>query len=188
MDKDRVAEVLIEIGVLLELKGENPFKTRAYANAARTLEGLNEPLAKIVAEERLAVIKGVGEALQKKITELVTTGKLPYYDDLKASIPAGLVAMLEIPGIGPKKIKAVYDQLGIHSVEDLEKACQDGRVAKLKGFGEKTALNICEGISRRRQYASKHLLFDALLVSEPLLENLRQHPDVIRCSTAGSLR
>jgi len=188
MDKDQVAVILIEIGTLLELKGENPFKTRAYENAARAIESLNEPLAKVVAENRLGDIKGIGEALQKKITELVTTGKLGYYDDLKASIPAGLVAMLEIPGIGPKKIKAVYDQLGIHSVEDLEKACQDGRVAKLKGFGEKTALNICEGITRRRSYASKHLFADALLVAEPLIENLRQHPDVIRCSTAGSLR
>jgi DNA polymerase (family 10) len=188
MDKDQVAAILIEIGTLLELKGENPFKTRAYENAARAIEALNEPLAKIISENRLGDIKGVGEALQKKITELITTGKLPYYEDLKASIPAGLVAMLEIPGIGPKKIKAVYDQLGIQSVEDLEKACQDGRVAKLKGFGEKTAVNICEGITRRRQYASKRLLFDALLVAEPLLENLRQHPDVIRCSTAGSLR
>src|ERR1051326_8437675 len=130
MDKDQVATILIEIGTLLELKGENPFKTRAYENAARAIEALNEPLATIVSENRLGDIKGVGEALQKKITELVTTGKLPYYEDLKASIPAGLVAMLEIPGIGPKKIKAVYDQLGIQSVEELEKACQDGRVAK----------------------------------------------------------
>jgi DNA polymerase (family 10) len=188
MDKDQVAQILIEIGTLLELKGENPFKTRAYENAARAIETLNEPLAKIVSESRLGDIKGVGEALQKKITELVTTGKLAYYDDLKSSIPAGLVAMLDIPGIGPKKIKAVYDQLGIQTAEDLEKACQDGRVAKLKGFGEKTALNICEGINRRRQYASKHLFADALLVAEPLLQSLREHPDVIRCSTAGSLR
>src|SRR4026207_2299628 len=90
MDKDQVADVLVDIGLLLELKGENPFKTRAYQNAARTLQQLGEPLAKIVAEERLAEIKGIGEALQQKITELVTTGKLKYYDDLKASIPPGM--------------------------------------------------------------------------------------------------
>src|SRR5438445_8373339 len=133
MDKDRVAEVLNEIGTLLELKGENPFKTRAYANAARTLEGLSEPLDKLIAENRLGEIKGIGEALQKKITELVTTGKLAYYEELKASIPPGLLAMMEIPGVGPKKIKVLHDELGIASVEELEKACQDGRVAKLKG-------------------------------------------------------
>ena len=88
---------------LLELKGENPFKTRAYANAARTIEGLSEPLAKIVAEKRLGEIKGIGEALEQKITELVETGKLKYYEELKASIPPGLIEMLEISGSGPKK-------------------------------------------------------------------------------------
>src|SRR5689334_4134480 len=103
MDKDQIAEILIEIGVLLELKGENPFKTRAYANAARVLETLNEPLDKIVTEGRLADLKGIGSALQDKITELVTTGKLPYYEELKASLPAGLFALLQIPGLGPKK-------------------------------------------------------------------------------------
>src|SRR6476620_1139780 len=125
MDKEKVAEILNEIGVLLELKGENPFKTRAYANAARTLETLNEPLEKIVREERLGEIKGFGEALQKKITELVTTGRLIYYDDLKAETPPGLLDMLQIPGVGPKKVKVLYEQLGIKTVEELEVACNE---------------------------------------------------------------
>ncbi|MDB6019441.1 MAG: pol4 [Pedosphaera sp.] len=188
MDKDQVAEVLTEIGILLELKGENPFKTRAYANAARTLESLNEPLDRIIAEERLGEIKGIGEALQKKITELVTTGKLPYYDELKASIPPGLFEMLQIPGVGPKKVKALHDKLGIKSVAELEAACQAGKVADLDGFGEKTQTKIIEGITFRRTYASRHLVVSALRVAEPLLELLREHPAVIRCSTAGSLR
>ena len=118
----------------------------------------------------------------------MTTGKLPYYEELKAATPPGLVAMLDIPGIGPKKIKAVHDELGVNTIEDLEAACKDGRVAALKGFGEKTASNICEGIARRRAYASKHLLYDALPLAESLLDALRSHPDVIRCSAAGSLR
>ena len=188
MDKDKVAEILVEIGTLLELKGENPFKTRAYANAARTIESLNEPLAKIVAEKRLGDIKGIGEALEQKITELVETGKLKYYEELKASIPPGLIEMLEISGLGPKKIQALDQKLGIDSVEKLETACKKGTVSELDGFGEKTQANLLEGIGRRRTYASKHLLGDALLAAEPLLENLRAHPDVIRCSTAGSLR
>ncbi len=188
MDKDQVAEVLLSIGTLLELKGENPFKTRAYANGARIIETLQEPLAKVVAENRLGEIKGIGDALQQKITELVTTGKLKYYDDLKASLPSGLLAMLEIPGVGPKKVKVLYDELGIESVEQLEAACKDNKIAGLKGFGEKTQTNILDGIARRRQYASKHLLADALRVAEPILDDLRQHPDTIRCSTAGSLR
>ena len=188
MDKDKVAEILVEIGLLLELKGENPFKTRAYAGAARTLEGLGEPLAKIAAEKRLGEIKGIGAALEQKITELVETGRLKYYDELKASLPAGLLEMLAIPGLGPKKIRALHLQLGVDSIAKLEAACQSGAVAELDGFGAKTQANILEGIVRQRTYASKHLLADALVAAEPLLENLREHPAVIRCSTAGSLR
>jgi DNA polymerase (family 10) len=188
MDKAQVVEILVSIGTLLELKGENPFKTRAYLNAARALETVNEPLAELVAQNRLGEIKGVGEALQKKITELVTTGRLAYYDELKASVPAGLLAMLEIPGLGPKKVKVLHDELGLESVEQLEAACKEGKVAGLERFGEKTQANILEGINRRRSYASKHHLSDALRAAEPLLEGLRAHPGVIRCSTAGSLR
>ncbi len=188
MDKDQIAEILSEIGALLELKGENPFKTRAYANAARTLESLNEPLDKIIAEDRLGEIKGIGDALQKKITELAQTGRLPYYEDLKASIPAGLMEIIQIPGVGPKKAKALHEKLGIKIVAELEAAGLAGKVAGLEGFGEKTQAKILEGIKFRRAYASRHLLVEALSVAEPVLEQLRQHPDVVRCSTAGSLR
>ncbi len=183
-----MAEILVEIGTLLELKGENPFKTRAYLNGARIIEGLNEPLKKIVEEERLGELKGIGDALQQKITELVTTGKLKYYDELKASVPAGLVAMLDIPGLGPKKIIALNKHLAVDSVEKLEAACKAGKVAELDGFGEKTQAKLLDGIEHRRLYALRSRLDDALNVAEPVLESLRQHPDVIRCSTAGSLR
>src|SRR5436309_15407346 len=131
MDKDRVAEILTEIGTLLELKGENTFRTRAYENAARALESLAETLEKLIAENRLGEIKGIGEGIQKKITELVTTGKLAYYDALKASVPPGLVEMLQIPGLGPKKIKALNERLAIESIEQLEAACQAGKIAGL---------------------------------------------------------
>ena len=188
MNKDQVTEVLNNIATLLELKGENPFKSRAYVNAARALETVAEPLDKIVAEERLGEIKGIGDGIQKKIIELSTTGKLAYYEELKAATPPGLVMMLEIPGLGPKKIKALHDELKIETIEQLEQACKDGQVAGLKGFGEKTASNILEGINRRRVYSAKHLLSDALPMAEPLLDALRSHPDVTRCSTAGSLR
>src|SRR2546425_367723 len=146
MDKDQIADVLTDIATLLELKGENPFKSRAYINAARIVETADEPMEKLVAENRLGEFRGIGDALQKKIAELVKTGKLQYYEELRASIPTGLREMLTIPGVGPKKIKALYDHLGIDSVEKLEKACKEGKVAQLKGFGEKTQTNICEGI------------------------------------------
>ena len=188
MDKGKVAEVLVEIGTLLELKGENPFKTRAYSNAARALENLTEPLEKVVAEDRLGEIPGIGEGIQKKVTELVTTGRLKYYEEIKASVPAGLVEMLQIPGMGPKKAKALNEKLGIESIEQLEAACKAGKVAELAGFGEKTQSKILEGIAFKRNFSARHHLHDALGVAEPVLERLREHPDVIRCSTGGSLR
>ena len=188
MDKDEVAAVLSEIGTLLELKGENPFKTRAYHNAARILEGLSEPLEKIVAENRLGELKGFGEALQEKVTRLGTTGHLPYHDELKASLPPGLPALLEVQGLGPKKVKKLFEELGVDSLEKLEAACQAGSIAALEGFGEKSQAKILEAIAFKRQFASRHRLIDALVCAEPILESLRGHPDVIRCSTAGSLR
>lgn len=188
MTNDQVAAILVEIGTLLELKGENPFKTRAYNNVARAIEGLSEPLEKLVAEGRLGEIKGMGEGIQKKVVELVQTGRLAYYEELKASIPAGLVALLQIPGLGPKRIIALREQLGVESVEQLEAACRAGKVAALDGFGEKLQTKLLEGIQFRRTYAARHHLSDALAAAEPILASLRAHPDVIRCSPAGSLR
>lgn len=188
MTKDDVAAILEEIGTLLELKGENPFKTRAYQNAARTLTSLGEPLETIVAEKRLGEIKGFGEAMQEKVTTLVTTGRLPYYEELKASLPPGLLELLELQGVGPKKVKKLHDELGVDSIATLEAACRAGKVAGLAGFGEKSQTKILEAIAFRQQFASRHLLVDALEAAEPLLEALRQHPAVTRCSTAGSLR
>src|SRR5262245_52382596 len=188
MNRDQVAEVLLNIATLLELKGENPFKVRAYQNAARALESISEPLEKVIAEEKLAEVKGIGESMEKKISELVSTGKLVFYEDLKAATPPGLVAILEVPGLGPKKIKVLHDELASETLEHLEEACKAGTVANLQGFGEKTQAKILDGIHRRRTYASKHLISDALPIAETLLEALRSHPEVIRCSAAGSLR
>lgn len=188
MTKDEVTEILAEIATLLELKGENPFKSRAYVNAGRALEQCTDKLEVIFAAGSEQRIKGIGDSLHEKITELLATGKLDYHQKLKASVPAGLVEMLSISGLGPKKIKAMHDKLGIKTIEDLEKACQAGKVAELDGFGEKTQTNILQGIQFRRQYASKHLLGDAIAAADAILEGLRLHPDVTRVSTAGSLR
>ncbi len=188
MDTEAVVEALEEIAVLLELKGENPFKSRAYVNAGRTLERFDGSLAEMVENERLGEFKGFGEALQQKVTELVTTGKLGYLEDLRASVPEGLIAMLDLPGLGPKKIKALNKELKITTIEELEAACQAGTVAGLSGFGAKTQAKILDGIAFRRQYSSKHRVDRALAAAEPILERLRTHPDVIRCSLAGSVR
>ncbi|HEX4121952.1 MAG TPA: DNA polymerase/3'-5' exonuclease PolX [Verrucomicrobiae bacterium] len=188
MTKDQIAETLTDIATLLELKGENPFKSRAYVNAARTIETATEPLETIFCPDSKNRLKGIGDSIHEKICEMLQTGKLAYYEELKSSIPPGLVALLNIPGLGPKKVKALHDKLGVASVEQLEQACREGKVAKLDGFGEKSQTKITEGINFRRQYASRHLLAEALLAAEPILESLRSHPDVTRCSTAGSLR
>jgi len=188
MNKDQVAEVLQEIGTLLELQGRNPFKTRAYLNAARTIGRLEEPLEAVIAAGRLGALPRIGAALWDRITELAATGRLAYYEELKAAVPAGLRALLEIPGLGPRKIKALRDALGIESVAQLEQACREGRVAGLAGFGAKTQANLLAGIARRQSYASYFRLGPALAAAEPLQAALRAHPDVIRCDTAGSLR
>lgn len=188
MDNDAVADILSEIGVLLEVMGENPFKVRAYMNGARTIENLDEPLADLIAEDRLQGIRGIGKALQEKVAALVNTGKLEYYDQLKASVPPGLIEMLNIPGLGPKKVKAVYEKLKIETVDALAQACRDGSLEKLSGFGKKTADKIVEGIEFRKQFGNKHRLNATFHLAQEILDALRSHPNVARCDIAGSLR
>jgi len=174
--------------VLLDLKGENPFKIRAYQSGARVLESLEEDLGTIIAEGRLGAIKGIGEALVQKITELYKTGKLKFYDELCAAVASGLVEMLEIPGLGAKKIKALHAALGIDSIAALTKACEEGRVAELHGFGEKTQQKLLAGIKNREAYGKRHLWWNAFAVAGPILEGLRSLPQVLRAEHAGSLR
>jgi DNA polymerase (family 10) len=188
MDKKQIAEIFEEIGTLLELRGENPFRVRAYYNAARIIDTLQTDLHQLVDENRLTEIKGIGADLAAKITELLTTGHLKFHDELKASLPPGLLDMLRIPGFGPKKTKAVYDKLKVDSIEKLEAACKSGRVAELAGFGEKSQQKILEGISLVRQFSSRHHYHKALAAAQPVLEALRAHDGVIRASIAGSLR
>jgi DNA polymerase (family 10) len=187
--KSEIASVLTDIGVLLELKGENPFKIRAYQTGARAIEALPEDeLQKRVADGTLQEVKGIGEALGQKITELATTGRLEFFEKLKASLPPGLVDLLDIPGVGPKKIRALHEQLGIDSIGKLQAACADGRVAALDGFGEKTQEKIMAGIRNRERYGNRHLWYAAWIVAEPILAGLRSLPQVERAEHAGSLR
>src|SRR5271170_6825154 len=134
MTKTEIADALNEIGMLMELKGENPFKVRAYSAGARAIEGLeNDEFERLVTAGELRSVKGIGEALASKITELHSTGRLVYLEELRASVEPGLVEMLKIPGLGPKKIAAVRRELGVATVPDLEKACREGKVAALAG-------------------------------------------------------
>lgn len=189
MTKNEIADVLDEIGVLLELKGENPFKIRAYQTGARALEAIeDEQLSELIRDGKLGTIKGFGEALVQKITELHTTGRLVFFDNLKASIEPGLVELLQIPGLGPKKIKALKEKLGVTDIAALTAACNEGKVAELAGFGEKTQEKILAGIKNREAYGRRHMWWEAHAVAMPILEGLRALTEVKRAEAAGSLR
>jgi len=186
--KAEIIEILDELALLLEMKGENPFKSRAYVNAARSIEALDEDLDLVVREGRLATIKGVGEAISKKIEELATTGQLRYYHDLKATIPAGHFEMLKIPGLGPKKISFLYEKLGIQTIGELEYACQENRLLDLKGFGSKTQKKILAGIDALKQYRERRLYAEVIDEALDLRKFLAEQRDVFAAGIAGSLR
>lgn len=188
MTTDDIAAILENFGRLLELKGENPFKVRAYANAVRALETLPEPLEKLVAEQRLDEVDGIGKAIAEKITTLVTTGKLPQYEELRESFPPDILTLFELQGLGAKKIKALYDALGVSSLTSLERACKNGSVAALPGFGEKTAAKLLEAIEHRKKNAGTFLLGDVAPIASRLLDDLRSHPEILRAEVAGSYR
>lgn len=188
MRKNEIAEKLVEIAMLMELNGENYFKVRAYQNGARKLESLEEDLGTLIEEGRLRKVQGIGDSLARSIKELYRTGHLEYYERLKKSIPPGLVSMLEIPGLGVRKVRAMYEALGIDSIEELEKACVDGRLASVRGFGQQATERVLKGIKNREAYGKRHLWWDAYEVAQPILDGLRELKEVERAELAGSFR
>jgi DNA polymerase (family X) len=189
-DKFEVARVLREIGALLELEGENPFKLRAYENGARAVEALAEDPAALAAEGRLTEVPGIGEALAKKITDVLARGSTDLLDRLRAKHPPGILELLRVPELGPKKIAALHAALGVASVAELEAACLAGRVRGVKGFGEKTEGKILEGIRRLRTEPAdtRVLLADALEAGEAIVAHLRGAPAALEVALAGSAR
>lgn len=188
MDKHLVAKILKEIGLFLELMGENPFKARAYYNGARIIEFLEEDLEVLVQENRLKDVKGIGAALNEKISELVLTGQLIYYEELKAGIPKGLMEMLRIPGLGPKKIKVLYEELAINSIIELEYACKENRLVDLKGFGDKSQENILKGIEHIKRFQDQYYYSEAIVIANDIIQELKRSPDLDQVSLAGSIR
>ena len=187
-DKIAVARALRELGMLLDVKGENPFKVRAYENGARTLEELPGDIDEVIAAGTLTDLPGIGEALAKKIEELARTGRLELLDRVRAEMPAGIGEMLRIPDLGPKKIAALLAALGIGSVLELEAACRDGRVREVKGFGEKTEKKILEGIHRMRTASTRVRLSDAREIGGHLVRYLRATGAAEQVELAGSAR
>jgi DNA polymerase (family 10) len=189
MDKRDIAHILEEIGTLLELQGESPFKSRAYYAGARVVAGLdNAHLQELVRSGKLHTLKGIGTALAEKIHELATTGRLRYYEELKRQVPPGLLDMLAISGMGPKKVKAIHDQLGIATVGELEYACHENRLVDLPGFGRKTQENILKGIERLKRHRGQFLGHEAWRAARQLVEALSQSGIVGRVAIAGALR
>ncbi|HIH28735.1 MAG TPA: hypothetical protein HA260_02920, partial [Thermoplasmata archaeon] len=158
MKNQFVAETLYMVADLLDLKGDLFFKTRAYRMAAQTIEALDDDIEKIVRQGTLESISGIGEALAKKITELVQTGKLEYLERLKKEVPPGLIDLLSIPGLGPKKVAALYKNLGISTIQALRDAAGNGKLRSLEGFGEITERNILRGIQLLEKTSGRVLL------------------------------
>ncbi|HVO32479.1 MAG TPA: DNA polymerase/3'-5' exonuclease PolX [Elusimicrobiota bacterium] len=188
IDQSAIASILEDIGTLLELKGDNPFKARAYHNASRIVANFPQAIDAAACRDVLPSVKGLGESICEKIATLVTTGRLPYYDDLQKSLPAGLLEMVRVQGVGPKRAKILYDQLKIKDIAALEKACRDGKVAALDGFGEKSQENILKGIAFLSRHAESRRFDEAQAAADRVLEPLAQLPGVARVSVCGSLR
>jgi DNA polymerase (family 10) len=176
------------MGTLLEIKGENPFRCRAYHTAAQSLAHLPADLRDMIGDGSLKEVPGIGETMYAKIVQLATTGQLASYDELKRDMPQGLVALLRIPGLGPKKIKVLHDELKIESLADLRAAAESGKIAVMKGFGAKTQTNILAGISFVEKSSERILQSTARRLVSPIVEQLKSHRDVIRIEVCGSLR
>lgn len=189
LDKAAVAQVLRDMGLLLQLKGENAFKSRAYELGADRIASLTEDLSGLVASGRLQELPGIGEALAQKIAELVTTGRLAAYEALRSEFPDGVLELLKLPDLGPKKVAALVQLLKIGTVAELEAACREGRVRALKGFGQKTEERLLAGIEgARRGQGSSRPLGEVLPQAEALLALVQRAPGVQRASIAGSVR
>jgi DNA polymerase (family 10) len=190
-----VAEILREISQLLQLKGENAFKVRAYDMGADAFEGLPadpgapDGLYKLVNEGRLSSLAGVGKAIDQKVTELVKTGSLKYLEDLRREFPHGALDLVRIPGLGPRKALVLIRELDVTSIDDLEKAAKEGRVRGLKGFGERTEQQILDGIVKlRERNGARKPLWETRPLAEKLLRRVLEVPGVIRAEIAGSVR
>ncbi|MBJ05836.1 MAG: histidinol-phosphatase [Verrucomicrobiaceae bacterium] len=186
--REQIADVLEEIAILLELKGENPFKIRAYRNGAEIVRSIDGNIVQRAKDDDLKGVKGIGDALQQKLHELATTGELAFHLDLKAEFPEGLFELLQLQGLGPKKVKVLYDELAIATLGGLKRACESGQVGALNGFGRKSEEKILSAIEAHERFSGRFLLAEVAPDAERILELLRRHPEVSRAAIAGSYR
>lgn len=188
MQTEQIADVLDEMGNLLEIKGENPFRCRAYHNAADALRGVTGNVSNMIADGTLDEIPGIGTAMHAKIAQLATSGQCNEYETLKRDVPPGLLDLLRVPGLGAKKIKALREALQITGVADVRKAAGEGKIAELKGFGAKTQAKILEGLDFLDTAGNRMLQHTARKLVAPIFQAVSHHPQAIRSSICGSLR
>jgi DNA polymerase (family X) len=187
MENGAIARVLAEIADLLEIKGENPFRIRAYRNGAETVAGSAVRLADL-AEADLLALPGIGRDLARRVRELVDTGDTPFHRELLAEFPPTILDLLRLQGVGPKTVRLLYAELGIRTLDDLETAARDGRLTAIRGMGAKKQALILKAIGERRRHAGRHLLPDTHDTAAALVEHLRAHADGVEFVPVGSLR
>ena len=190
MQNAEIARLFEELADLLEIQGSNPFRLRAYRNAARTVEGLTEPIADLADEgpKALTELQGIGKNVAEKIVVICETGELPQLNEMREEVPAGVVMMLRIPGIGPKKVAALYKELHLETLDQLKEAAENGDVAKLKGFGQKTTETILEGLEHIEQAGLRVYLADAMPFVEEIVADLSKCEAITQVTVAGSFR
>ncbi|MCE5330088.1 type-X family DNA polymerase, partial [bacterium] len=188
MDKNSIIKTLEEIATMLELKDENPFKIRAYQNAAKALETSDLDIDKDVTIDELIKIKGIGQSLADHIKTLASDKKLDFYEDLKESITPDILEMLKIPSLGPKKVKFLFENLNIGSISDLEKAISANKLIGLPNFGSRTQDNIAKGIESYKKFREFYLYADVIDEATSIINKLKLHKRITRASIAGSLR
>jgi DNA polymerase (family 10) len=188
MDKKAIAAILEEMGTLLELQGANPFKSRAFHNASRAVDQITDDLAELIRTGALTEIKGIGKSISAIITDLATVGESKEYTDLRKSFPESLLQMLKIEGLGPKRIKILFETLGIKDLDALEKAAKNDELSEVPGFGKKSQENILRGIEAVRSRGERVLLPVAHQAAEEILSSLKKNAAVRTGEIAGSLR
>ena len=188
MTRELFVDVLENIALLLELKGENPFKVRAYRTGAEVVQTHPGDIVALARDGQLDGIKGLGEALRDKLHELATTGELGFYSKLRAEFPASIFELFDISGLGPKKIAALHRELGVAGVADLKRVCEDGTAAKLSGFGEKTVVKLLEAMAFRDSHAATFRIDEAAPAAAEILDFLRGLSETSRAEVAGSCR
>lgn len=191
MTNIEIARVFQSIAEILAIQGENPFRIRAYERAAVTIEGLPQEVSDVYATDGtkgLREIPGIGEDLAAKIAELTDTGKLKFYEELKRKVPAGLLGVMAVEGMGPKRTKFVWEEFGVRSLRDLEKLCRSGNLAKVRGWGQQSVTNILQAIDMLRKFGERMPIGKALPLAESLVRTLERSKLCDRVEIAGSIR